>query len=285
MEIIGNNTPYIVSVTLDLTDIREDTPEEVPPAPDPSYADYLVNETINFGSAGNYHDYIDNGKLVVVASPTNGDFQDHATNTNESQIKEGATLTVKLKAGTVFTVTSHSGNTSYTASMRVKDGNEDVSLNGGAAITADSWTYEVTQDCSLTITSGSGNYFFSMSTECVTPIETNDSYVYAQNGRTDGEAEVSTEKFWFSGCVVNNSWLSFNSDNAYVKFFVKNGANISISTYQANFTIALNGENQTFETAADKTITYTATSDGFIVLKRTTWDCIKSITITYPAQS
>lgn len=287
LEIIGNNTPYIVSVTLDLTDIREDTPEEVPPAPDPSYADYLVNETINFGSAGNYHDYIDNGKLVVVASPTNGNFQDHATNTNESQIKEGATLTVKLKAGTVFTVSSHGGNTSYTASMRVKDGNEDVSLNGGAAITADSWTYEVTQDCSLTITSGSGNYFFSMSAECVTPIETDDSYVYAQNGRTDGEAEASTEKFQFSGCVVNNSWLYLNSDNSYIKLFVKNGANISVVTNGGKLTFAQNGVLQEVDVTSSPTVSYTATEDGFITIKRTAANSeyLRSITITYPAQS
>ncbi|MDE5766286.1 MAG: Ig-like domain-containing protein [Clostridia bacterium] len=96
-------------------------------------------------------------------------------------------------------------------------------------------------------------------------VRTSVNYVYAQNGREDGEAEPNSGKIKFSDMVVNNSWLRWKDDNAYIKFTALKGTIINI-TVNGGETLMFNTDE--VAATADKVVTYTVPEDGEVVIKR-----------------
>ena len=138
-------------------------------------------------------------------------------------------------------------------------------------LTNNTATYD--SDGTATYTIKVGDYEVSFEAESkkkeIKAITTSQAYTYAQNSRTNGTIESSTEYFQFDGCFVNGSYLAFKNDNS-IKFTVSKGSVIVISGIYSGWATGLNINGVDVDGEVENghaIVTYTVTEDGLITIK------------------
>ncbi len=252
---------YVINVTDPVTVIIEakNVGTEDAPAWNKSYITYIQvdvpdfieeNTEITFGSAGNYKD-----SAIDFTGITIGD-----NGGNNSQIKNGS-FSFAVRKGAIVTVHGYSGYTSYNFS----DG--DISYDG---ITDEYFTYEVWNDCVITIshTEGNGNnYFYSVSIVYPVVFDENTTIDLSATG-----ANIQGSKGDYNGLTVdatngkfadnNGGWTQVNAGTV-IKLNVADGATVSVTAYSSadNFAIVI--------------------ADGVCTITCNANDYLKAITISY----
>ncbi len=224
--------------------------------------DYIEeNTTINFGSTGNYNNYLTNGKLII--TPPEGSSWNGEQQAQCNKIVKDTVVEVKVKKGAKVIVTSYSGYTNYTV-----DGHD---------YTTTANIFEVSEDGNFTLTSKDGNYIYSITVLYeLTKADSGYTYTYNQGGRDDNALEESQEKIFFVDCAVNNSWLRLDKGRSAVVLNVDSGAQIVVTTNGGNLkisdgTVSANGT----------TVTLTSTKDGYVLIYiDSTQEYLQTITIS-----
>ena len=250
---------YVINVTCPITVIIEakNVGTEDAPAWNKSYITYIQvdvpdfieeNTEITFGSAGNYKD-----SAIDFTGITIGD-----NGGNNSQIKNGS-FSFAVRKGAIVTVHGYSGYTSYNFS----DG--DVSYDG---ITDEYFTYEVWDDCVITISHTEGNnYFYSVSIVYPVVFDGNTTIDLSATGaniqKTVGvyqglEIDATNGKF----ADNNGGWTQVNAGTV-IKLNVADGATVSVTAHGSadNFAIVI--------------------ADGVCTITCNVNDYLKAITISY----
>lgn len=217
--------------------------------------------TINFGSNGNYKNYIDNGKLVIT-NPSDQVGWNGEEQGNCNKINEGATVTIPVKAGATVIISSYSGYTNYTVN------------NQTYTTTHNSFT--VTTDGNFVITSGANNYIYSISVVFLTKINSeNQGTIYTYSAPASGN-----EYTYLSNSMTDhNGYLLFNDNSAFVAISVDAGATIKVTSSEYGHAIVANGETMTPD--ASYNLTYVANTAGIILLTRTGTAYLTAISVTY----
>ena len=250
---------YVINVTYPVTVIIEakNVGTEDAPAWNKSYITYIQvdvpdfieeNTEITFGSAGNYKD-----SAIDFTGITIGD-----NGGSNSQIKNGS-FSFAVRKGAIVTVHGYSGYTSYNFS----DG--DISYDG---ITDEYFTYEVWDDCVITISHTEGNnYFYSVSIVYPVVFDENTTIDLSASG-----ANIEGSKGDYNGLTVdatsgkfkdnNGGWTQVNAGTV-IKLNVADGATVSVTAHGSadNFAIVI--------------------ADGVCTITCNANDYLKAITISY----
>ena len=181
-----------------------------------------------------------------------------------------------VPAGAQVSVKAYN-NASYVSYTLGAEGAADLVTQTG------DYTYVATEAGYVEYIGLSNNYVVSISIEMpVEPI-----VVYNQKFLFDGSADACTDSYQgtkgsFNGLEIDatngkfasngSGWYQANQGTV-LKVYVYKGAQVSVESYSVNvFTI--NGVANT-----EKTITYTATEDGYVTIVLTANDYIKSILV------
>ena len=249
---MNSNAQYVFTPLYASTVIIEavNVGTEDAPAWNKSYITYIQvdipefieeNTEITFGSAGNYKDSVVDFSGITIAD--NGG--------NNSQIKNGS-FSFAVREGAEITIHGYPKYTSYNF------GDGDIVYEN---IAEEYFTYEVWNDCVITVSHTTGNnYFYSIS--IVYPVVYDESTtidlsatgasIQGTTGMYEGlEIDATNGKFADNG----GGWVQVNT-GTIIKFNVAEGASVSATTYQ-------NAEIFTIE-IADGVCTLTCTANGYI---------------------
>ena len=200
--------------------------------------------------------------LMLISAGESGSFIKHNDGSKYYKLTKDATITLEVKAGSILNLVTYNNELALTLN------GTDVTANGAYDKTSGdcTYTYAAAEDGTLVLALAEGkSQLYLTSLQVIVPITEDYTYTYSQDGRPDGTAETSTSEVEFSGCVVNNSWLRFGSDAAYIKFYAVSGAVITVNTYD-DTALMINGVSVT---PVNKVATYTVSETGAVTIQRT----------------
>ena len=211
-----------------------------------------VRETtsIEFGSAGNYADYVD---------LTSASYRDNGT--NNSQLS--GTVTFSVNANATVTINGYPNYTSYTVAYG------SVTSD---TITDSTYSFTVSEFSTITLVCGSNNYFYSISVYYPVVISETTSIVFSTSGNYADYVDSSNATY----TEVKSSTAAFKGS---ISFTVAAYATVAIDVYGGSYsayTLSYDGldytDDTTFTVSEQTTITLTSSGSCYI----------NSITVTVP---
>jgi pectin methylesterase-like acyl-CoA thioesterase len=219
-------------------------------------SDPTIKKSVTYNFAGATYAKVSAGESAtydkLAVSGNSGSFEQH--NSSYYKLKGDATITLTVTAGTVVKFTT------YDKTLAV-EGTATPTLDDSTAVAGGNGYYTITATTDGTIVlKNSGTQLYISSIEVTVPLkQVTGTYTYTYSADTI----ASDDYMEINDCVANGDWLRFNTNDSYIKFNVKTGTVVTITSYNGN--IAIDGVEQT---AVENVVTYTATKDGEITISR-----------------
>ncbi len=229
--------------------------------------DLTIYETVKYTFGNSDYEELTAGSskligLMLISAGENGSFVKHNDGSKYYKLTGDATIALEVTAGSILNFVTYDNELALTLNGK------DVTANGAydKASGDCTYTYTVAEDGTLVLSIAKDKkQLYLTSLQVIVPITEDYTYTYTQGDKAEGTAEQSTSLVEFSNCVVNNSWLRFNGDAAYIKFYTLEGAVITVNTYD-DTPLMINGESVT---PVNKVATYTVTETGAVTIQRT----------------